>query len=878
MTAQYSMWLSSLLVLLLSSTKLLNCHNEVHAQEEAPVCTIANGCDAEVDDDTTNPCRLWLAESTTFKGKLAIYSGVDVATGNTVAEGETLIPIFDINDNEKSLWQDITWTAQMQADLLAQNYYKNHAFISGIGSAISCSKTKENVRARNDLGDIHIDTAGVHRSTHPSAGSFGDRYPLEYAATHDIAAGQELFTHCNNISPKAQRKPSTMHMLKPLPDLQENGICMDGITVQKSTIEGAGRGAFANRAVQEGEIITSSPTLFFDRSQMEIVKQALDKKENLKFTEHVIGHQLLLNYCYGHENSTVLTLPYGPGINFINHGNTPNAMLKWSDSLLSNHRLFEKSATDVLEETDVRLLVEIVSLRDLQPGEEILIDYGKGWARAWEDHVQAWNAPQGSSYISAADYKRAHPDNLINTLEEQESDPYPDNIYTACIFKEYNETLRGRGENEYFNAETNEVYWTPLRDGACLRPCEIVSRQIVGEKTYYTVKVDDMTNEFFPQQCALAPERETVLRTPEQVITVVDKEYTADQFLENSFRHEIGVSDDMYPEEWLWIESEPMGDFLNPDLKPGQLKKIKWKDQGRNKRHSWNGGDVVAEHAYVMGLAPEVRSRLLDYCDRMGITEAFRDLTIRGNSLRPATHRYQKFHGSKWYIQRPAGHWKSNMHWISPSNAKSQEDYWQALSAVGFDDVMKDIGAHLGLESIAAYHLSFIGVSHCQKGYIHYDIKESGARVYNVIIPLLLANETGPELDLRDGRDGNEKGLPVGRLRYEYDVASLMGDDAFHATSAADYRLQKQMRMAATVYIADINEENVEAILDEYTQHYPPKGKPEVLMGMAGMHWRRDDPSVRLPKPAEDHVLSDSFKVVETDFAPETQKVRQTLA
>jgi hypothetical protein len=36
-----------------------------------------------------------------------------------------------------------------------------------------------------------------------------------------------------------------------------------------------------------------------------------------------------------------------------------------------------------------------------------------------------------------------------------------------------------------------------------------------------------------------------------------------------------------------------------------------------------------------------------------------------------------------------------------------------------------------------------------------------------------------------------------------------------HATSAVDYRVNKEFRMAATVYIADVNEDNVENIMNE---------------------------------------------------------------
>jgi hypothetical protein len=36
-----------------------------------------------------------------------------------------------------------------------------------------------------------------------------------------------------------------------------------------------------------------------------------------------------------------------------------------------------------------------------------------------------------------------------------------------------------------------------------------------------------------------------------------------------------------------------------------------------------------------------------------------------------------------------------------------------------------------------------------------------------------------------------------------------------HATSVADYRMNKEFRMAATVYIADVKEGNVDSIMRE---------------------------------------------------------------
>ena len=88
---------------------------------------------------------------------------------------------------------------------------------------------------------------------------------------------------------------------------------------------------------------------------------------------------------------------------------------------------------------------------------------------------------------------------------------------------------------------------------------------------------------------------------------------------------------------------------------------------------------------------------------------------------------------------------------------------------------------------------------------------------------------------------------PIGRLKYQLNVATLLGDDAYHATSAVDYSNSKEMRMAATVYIADIREDNVREILADYTQNYPPPDR-QILLDMAGVHWMYKNSDAQLPK------------------------------
>lgn len=154
---------------------------------------------------------------------------------------------------------------------------------------------------------------------------------------------------------------------------------------------------------------------------------------------------------------------------------------------------------------------------------------------------------------------------------------------------------------------------------------------------------------------------------------------------------------------------------------------------------------------------------------------------------------------------------------------------------------MKSLGNYLGLDGLVCYHLTFIGVTYLRRSFIHYDFKKTDGKAFNVIIPLMLANVSEPELDVQ-----SNGGKILAGYRYRYGEASVVGDNAYHGTAAANYLGMGQMQMAATVCIADVNADNVNGILADYTQAYPPKNAT-MLLSKAGLHWKRDDPSKRLP-------------------------------
>ena len=268
------------------------------------------------------------------------------------------------------------------------------------------------------------------------------------------------------------------------------------------------------------------------------------------------------------------------------------------------------------------------------------------------------------------------------------------------------------------------------------------------------------------------------------------------------------------------------GHFITPQLGPGQLFPIAWRDT-----HT-----ITTPYAFQIGFPPELISSLQSYCDRLGITSLFRELT-HTNPIPPQDEHSGRFltlgDGKKWYAQRPAKKWTSNMHWISPADETAHEEYLKVLAEGNFDLVLDAIGKYLGLSGLVAYHLTFIGVSHSEKGYIHHDSTDTAASVYNVIIPLILEEDASPELVMVDDADESR----VGSLKYKIGMGALMGDDAMHGTEACDYREKKGMRLAATVYIADVNYNNAWDITSQTLTQIFPLPDARWLMTQAGRHW-----------------------------------------
>lgn len=727
---------------LLASFATLCCAVEPQSVlKEAPVCL---NPDCSEDTETTaggaNECSLYLAESALQPGKFGLFAGTPRKRGERVAEPDIIIPMIDANKNEWSPWHDIFFPAANFPSVLLESRYFSNVFLPGVSSMIACSNKYINVEAEE--GEL-VNSDGVHRNTDPSFGAFSYIYNSSYIFSQDVEIGEELAIGCMDDTQKSSgRKVLSESFLK------STAICLGSVDVGPSTIPNIGRGAFAKQTYATGDVITPSPVLHFDRSQMEILEQELYDDQNVpsfqrehgvRYTDKVVAQQLMLNYAYGHKDSTVLLLPFGPCVNFINHSKDPNVKVRWSNHpaaaapFMKSQRPME--LFDIAAGDKEMLVIEYVATRSIAPGEELFIDYQSDWREAWNEQVDEWIFDEDTEefYVSAADYSRMHPDELIRTVEEAEEDPYPETLRTICYFS----------VPEYYDEE-NEWDESTMYASYCPRPCDVEDRYHLGDGTFYSVTMYEMDNLFGPDDCGIIPDGGLhVENVPHEYITIGDTPYSTDLHFAGAFRHEIGLPDGFFPKVWDHKDPKPKGDFIPTPLKPGQLDHVYWADNGA----------IVTDHAYRLGLSEQLRTVLLEYCNKMGITDMLRHVTSEGNGLKPGQETHVQLDGDEWYMQRPGKYWSSNLHWLSPAGFPAHENYLQALSAAGFDEMLKGIGEHLKMDGLVAFHVTFIAVSQAIRGYLHIDVTKTQAKTYNVIIPLELAEDTGPELDLWDNND-----------------------------------------------------------------------------------------------------------------------------
>ena len=380
--------------------------------------------------------------------------------------------------------------------------------------------------------------------------------PEEWEVLRKISTGISGSIH--DTGGRISARHMTPGAVRSMDWLVKNGRCMDNVEPSTSNILNARKGAFSVRSMKMGMVIITSPVMHIRRGRLSMHRREKDG------TLQDAGQQLMLNYCYGNPNSTVLIFPYGSGINLLNHGGeaVSNAKLHWPTDLpLHNSDWLNLSSDDLIAHEHSGLTVEIVATRDIQESEEILIDYGKEWEDAWNNHLRNWKPPNDTSrtdsdvfHLSAENLNRK---SVILTREEQIETPYSPNIMTRCFINAdvFRDPSYGKTHGQY-----DAFVWSFYQASADNSlPCEVLSRETDNE----TGKAIDASDDVYTVLMTLSerkagrekwmPERRKVAVTgvPRMGVVFVDRPHLDHQFLNKPFRHMIGMPDGMFPKAWM---------------------------------------------------------------------------------------------------------------------------------------------------------------------------------------------------------------------------------------------------------------------------------------------------------------------------------------
>lgn len=354
--------------------------------------------------------------------------------------------------------------------------------------------------------------------------------------------------------------------------LQQHGRCVDNIAPALSSIRQAGHGAVATRSLQQGQIITTSPLhhlplrTFVEMYNFEWTPKPNEHAQKGKLYRRAVsqsGQQILINYCFAHEKSSLLLCPYGNGVNYINHQpasrGRANVAIRWATGNFSMHNTTQVGkglVDDLMWNYQPQLAFDYVALRDIAPGEELFLDYGDRFEEAWQRHVAQFRLQPSTlhakRYVDGFSMNFQNASDPIRTEQEQESHPYPDHIQVRV-----HHMLQQRRETTPESKNGVLYTWAITHYGLPVKILERFVNETAAHQhqhSYYTVQVgivgqaaaSDMRTRDREANVTWV-RRENV---PRSALSFFDKPGRTDMHLPNAFRHAIGIPDEIFPEQW----------------------------------------------------------------------------------------------------------------------------------------------------------------------------------------------------------------------------------------------------------------------------------------------------------------------------------------
>lgn len=356
--------------------------------------------------------------------------------------------------------------------------------------------------------------------------------------------------------------------------LKMNGYCFDNLVAGISTIEHAGRGAFASRSMKKGEVVSPMPLVVLNqgRSALTIADYEEDSEDGT--AEEVEGTQtksLLYNYMLEHPQSSALFWPAGALTPSINHGGKKKANVKmiWSTKSWSMSKEAQELGVESLSEVGaIDMILELIATRPIEKGEEVLLDYGDDWENAWKEHLIEWKevVKDADFSSSAMVLNEAHlgvgkPVKPFPTFDEKNVDDEDEVAELQCHLL-YDEDKIERRRNQ--DGTRTKVYpWIshPVAGESRLKT-DIAIRGVNRVACIIMEKSGDAKSGY---KYLVKPVMEVdgpgmlIRNVPHHAIRYIDKPYKNAQHAPFAFRHSIQFPDQIFPKAWRDLADDGNG-------------------------------------------------------------------------------------------------------------------------------------------------------------------------------------------------------------------------------------------------------------------------------------------------------------------------------
>lgn len=475
-------------------------------------------------DENVMQCEFFLAESAIPMGGLGIYTTKDIKKGQMTQPTQDIC-VYVADTPDDTPFDTHSWAR----DVFFGNFegLNPRAACEGVATLVNNMPERKRGGATSVLKLTQGHTnAGLKRNSNPGAGASSHYYGMTSKAIRNVKAGSELTIEYGDW-PQDDDSMGKIPPMRSTDWIRTHGKCVDNIVVQPATNSEMGRGAFAKRKMKKGTIVSAAPIQVFE-----------DRHDFAKRNPEA----LFVNYCFQPDGMNMLLYPYAPGVNLINHSRKPNVAVRWSNWAMSHSHWLDLPLERFHEMAyPGAMVIEYVALREIKEGEEIFLDYGDDWQKAWDSHVEHWKPTRNAE-------KHVYPeemptDDQLKTLEEQEDDPYPKNLAMVCDIGDW-DRKRGTGKPQKWYPSDWE--W-PMP----LTYCHILSRKKnkEGEDLYEIAITFDQMNPAFDSSI---PREEMYIDydVPRKAIFWVEKPYQSDMHLKNAFRHTMKFPDELVPQTW----------------------------------------------------------------------------------------------------------------------------------------------------------------------------------------------------------------------------------------------------------------------------------------------------------------------------------------